>query len=71
MAILSDTSTEEVQVLGGRLFGDRSAVFHIGQNQLFGFDWVDVYFAANVMLYRYVQTRHSLGCCFLDTLGNC
>ncbi|XP_038052472.1 uncharacterized protein LOC119725183 [Patiria miniata] len=55
IAILSDTSAEVVQVRGGKLFGDRSAVLHVGRNQTFGFDWVDIYFAANVMLYRYGQ----------------
>lgn len=52
LAVLSDTERETVVIDGGSLYGDRSAVIHIGMNQSLSFDWVDVYFAANVMLYR-------------------
>ncbi|PIK61100.1 hypothetical protein BSL78_01925 [Apostichopus japonicus] len=53
LAVLSDTERETVVIDGGSLYGDRSAVIHIGMNQSLSFDWVDVYFAANVMLYRH------------------
>ena len=52
VAILSDTSKESILVRGGELYGDRSAVLHIGMNQSLDFNFVDIYFAANVHLYR-------------------
>ncbi|XP_071498055.1 uncharacterized protein [Diadema antillarum] len=73
VAILSNTSHESVLVSGGELYGDRSAVLHIGVNQSVDFDFVDVYFAANVLLYRYgeltVPPRLSLREVWMDIKG--
>ncbi|XP_070535280.1 uncharacterized protein [Ptychodera flava] len=53
VAILTNTSTQEVLVRGGKMFGDRTGVLHVGQQQTFGFDWVDIYIPVNTQVYRY------------------
>ncbi|XP_070535283.1 uncharacterized protein [Ptychodera flava] len=53
VAILTNTSTQEVLVRGGKMFGDRTGVLHVGQQQTFGFDWVDIYIPVNIQVYRY------------------
>ncbi|XP_077861759.1 uncharacterized protein LOC144342564 [Saccoglossus kowalevskii] len=52
VAILSNASINEVVVEGGRMYGDRTGVLHVGQRQTFGFDSVDIYIPINLQIYR-------------------
>nr|XP_054759184.1 uncharacterized protein LOC129265193 [Lytechinus pictus] len=73
VAVLSNTSGETITVVGGELYGDRSAVIHIGKNQYLHFNFTDVYFATNVLLYRYgeltVPPRLSMRDVWMDIKG--
>ena len=52
VAILSDTSQEDVDVRIGYLYGDKTGVLHAGQRQTFGYAQVNSYLPVNVMAYR-------------------
>ena len=52
VALLSNTSNEEVNVHVTKLTGDRSGVVHIAQRQTFEFEELNVYLPCNVMNYK-------------------
>ena len=60
VAVLSNTSSEDVDVSIGVLNGDRSGILHTGQRQTFRYRKIDVYLPINIMAYRYVASKVQL-----------
>ena len=54
VAILSNTSKDDIDVRIGFLYGDKTGVLHAGKRQTFGYTQVDSYLPVNVMAYRSV-----------------
>lgn len=54
VAILSNTSLDDISIKAGLLTGDRSGVLHIGSRQTFSFSDVNSYIPVNIMAYRLV-----------------
>ena len=55
VAILSDSWGERVQLNVNQLFGDMTAVLHIGMNQTANIIYVAIYMPAHVAAYKYVN----------------
>lgn len=66
VAILSNTSSQDINIKGIKLYGDRSGVLHCGRRQRYGFEDIDIYMPVNIMAYRSDQfflshlTEHSI-----------
>lgn len=54
-AILSNTSSQDIDIRVQRLMGDTTGVLHAGRRQTFGFINVDTYMPINIMCYRYIN----------------
>lgn len=52
VAILSNTSAEDIDIRVYYLYGDTTGVLHAGMKQTFGFTNVDTYMPINIMCYR-------------------
>lgn len=52
VAILSNTSSQDINIYGIKLYGDRSGVLHCGRRQRYGFEDIDIYMPVNIMAYR-------------------
>ena len=52
VALLSNTSDEDVRMEAGLLSGDRSGLLHIGGRQTFDFSDINTYIPVNIMAYR-------------------
>ena len=59
VAILSNTSSQDINIKGIRLFGDRTGVLHCGRRQNFGLQDIDIYMPINIMAYRFSITSFS------------
>ena len=57
VAILSNTSAEDIDIRIDYLYGDTTGVLHTGKRQTFGFTNVDTYMPINILSYRYVIIR--------------
>ncbi|XP_076091252.1 uncharacterized protein LOC143063127 [Mytilus galloprovincialis] len=53
VAILSNTSVQDIDIRVEYLIGDTTGVLHAGKRQTFGFTNVDTYMPINIMCYRY------------------
>ena len=53
VAILSNTSAEDIDIRVYYLYGDTTGVLHAGKRQTFGFTNVDTYMPINILSYRY------------------
>lgn len=52
VAILSNTSSQDIEIIVTDLMGDTTGVLHIGRRQRFRFTNVDTYMPINIMCYR-------------------
>ena len=52
VAVLSNTSSQDLTINAGLLTGDRSGLLHVGRRQTFAFSKVDTYIPVNIMAYQ-------------------
>lgn len=53
VVILSNIFSQDINIYGIKLYGDRFGVFYCGRRQRYGFEDIDIYMFVNIMVYRF------------------